>query len=83
MSQRQKAMDRLRSEPPVTNFTWDEMLSVLESFGYKMLKSHGGSHRKFVHATTKAVIAIPKPHPSNIVRRAYLRQVRDHLNDKG
>lgn len=52
MSQREKALARLKAKPK--DFTWDELEAVMEWFGYKQLMG-SGSRRKFYREETKGV----------------------------
>jgi hypothetical protein len=73
MSKLVKALERLQSKP--RDFSWNELTSLMESFGYE-LKTTGGSSRKFIHVETRATLFIHEPHPQNVLK-AY--QVRDVL----
>ena len=46
-----KLLKHLLQEPPPTNFTWEELVSLLSSFGFQE-KTNSGSSRKFVHKET-------------------------------
>lgn len=81
MSKQQKALERLISQPTPSDITWDELKKVLELLGYKELKNDG-SRRKFFNKELDAIINLHKPHPSNIVKKVYIRQVIDHLESK-
>lgn len=65
MSKRQKLIDKLLAKPK--GLTFDEATTILESFGYEMLKGGktGGSRVKFVlnKGSEKSVFAMHKPHP--------------------
>ncbi|SDP07835.1 type II toxin-antitoxin system HicA family toxin [Phyllobacterium sp. OV277] len=63
-------------------FPYKDLARILRSFGYEE-KNGSGSARKFFHPDTKAVIAIHEPHPGNEVLPYVVRQVREHLNDRG
>ena len=79
MSQRQKLIDRLLSVP--ADFSWDELVRVLSTFGYEERPS-SGSHRRFFNPQSKNVISgLVKPHhPNKYVGRGYLRKVIEHLD---
>lgn len=51
MSKEKKIIDRFLSIP--SDLTWDELLNVLTTYGYKEIKKGktGGSRRKFVDET--------------------------------
>ncbi len=82
MSKTEKLFERLLSVP--SDFTWEELVKLLASFGYAELKKAktGGSRRKFVDSQ-KRVISLHKPHPGNIVKEYALKQVIEHLKEKG
>lgn len=82
MSKNEKLLQRLLSLPK--DFTWDELVKVLIYFGYSELKkgNTGGSRRKFADAQ-QHVIILHKPHPGNIVKEYALKQVIEHLKEKG
>ena len=82
MSKKDKLVDRLLSIP--ADFTWDELGRILASFGYQELKTGktGGSRRKFVDKD-KNIITLHKPHPGKILKEYALKQVVEHLKDKG
>jgi len=82
MSKSEKLLQRLLSIP--RDFTWAELVTLLAYFGFEELKKGktGGSRRKFADAQ-KRIIILHKPHPGNIVKEYALRQVIEHLKDKG
>ena len=82
MSRQEKLIVRLLSVPK--DFTWDELVKVLNSFGYEELKGGktGGSRRRFVDGD-KNIITLHKPHPANIVKTYAIREVIAHLKEKG
>lgn len=67
MGRRDKLIARIKGRPK--DFTWDELVRLLEGLGYREAKAGktGGSRRRFVHPTAP-MIALHKPHPGNIVR---------------
>ena len=82
MSRQEKLIIRLLSIPK--DFTWDELVKVLNSFGYEELKGGktGGSRRRFVDGN-KNIITLHKPHPANIVKAYAIREIIEHLKTKG
>lgn len=81
MSKKQKLIDRLIAIPK--DFTWDELVSVLSGFGYKMQKPTGTSGRSFLNEENKHTFYFHKPHPGNIVKRYVLTDVIQTLKDQG
>ncbi|WPV00054.1 type II toxin-antitoxin system HicA family toxin [Mucilaginibacter sp. cycad4] len=82
MSRHEKLIIRLLSVPK--DFTWDELVKVLNSFGYEELKGGktGGSRRRFVDEN-KNIITLHKPHPANIVKGYAIKEIIEHLKVKG
>ena len=65
MSRAGKAIQRLLSSPK--DFTWQELKTIMESFGYE-LKTGDGSARKFIHPVSKVTLMLHEPHPSGILK---------------
>ncbi len=82
MSKNEKLLQRLLSIPK--DFTWEELVKLLALFGYIELKKGktGGSRRKFADEK-KNIIILHKPHTGNILKEYAIKQVIDHLNEKG
>lgn len=82
MAKIEKLILKLSSTP--LDFTWEELIKVLEHFGYTEMKKGktGGSRRKFSNAD-KHIINLHKPHPHNILRHYQVKQVVEQLKEKG
>jgi hypothetical protein len=80
VSKSEKLLDRFLSIP--ADFTWDEFVSLMGHFGFRELANKGGSYRCFVSAQNLKIF-LHKPHPSNVMRRYALRQVRAKLKEFG
>lgn len=79
MSKNEKIVIRFKSIP--TDFTWDELVKVLNHFGYIEKSSKGktgGSRVKFVN-NEKNIISSHKPHPSNILKQYAIKQIIEKL----
>ncbi len=79
MGRIEKLIRRLLSVP--NDFTWAELVKILQHFGYTEYKLKGktsGSRRKFVNAT-KQIISLHEPHPQNIVKKYVLKQIIKQL----
>jgi hypothetical protein len=74
----EKALKRLQSYP--TDFTWAELKSLMQVFGYE-LKVTGGSGRKFVRP--EAVFMIHEPHPRKLLKAYQVRAVFEFLKKEG
>lgn len=82
MSKTEKLIERLLAFPK--DFTWDELIKILDHFGYKEIKTGktGGSRRKFSDAR-QHIISLHKPHPGNILKYYQLKEVVAKLKEKG
>lgn len=82
MSKYEKLLLRLLSVP--RDLTWEELVTLLAKFGYEELKKGktGGSRRKLADKNNNIII-LHKPHPGNIVKQYAIRQVIEHLIEKG
>lgn len=82
MGRRDKLVARLRGRP--RDFTWDELVRVLEGLGYREVATGrtGGSRRRFVHETAPT-IALHKPHPGSIVKTYVIDAVLQVLTEDG
>jgi hypothetical protein len=78
MSKQSKLIARLLSKP--TDFTWNELTTVMQGFGYE-LKTTGGSGRKFVKS--EAVYAIHEPHPYKILKAYQIKMLLIFLRNEG
>jgi predicted RNA binding protein YcfA (HicA-like mRNA interferase family) len=82
MSSKNKLIDRFLSIP--ADFTWDELVKVLSSYGYQQIRAGktGGSRRKFADENDNLIL-LHEPHPLKIVKKYVLRQVIENLKEKG
>ena len=82
MSRKKKLLARLKRRPK--DFTWNELASLLETLGYRQLRTGkaGGSRRRVVHPTAPA-IALHKPHPQNTLQRYVIDDVLALLGREG
>lgn len=81
MSKKDKLINRLLSRP--NDFTFDEMVTLLSYFGYKLKQSGTGSGVKFINENTNEVINFHKPHPNGVLKRYVLDQVIEKLRKDG
>ena len=82
MTKRDKLLQRFCTQPK--DFTWQELETMLAGFGYRraITGKTGGSRVKFLHATRPPLI-LHKPHPSNILKRYQLEQIKEVLAGEG
>ncbi len=71
---KKKLTAKLQRRP--SDFTWNELTSLLKSFGYLEVKTGktGGSRRRLVHPSA-ATITLLKPHPQNTLKRYAIDQL--------
>ena len=58
--------------------TWNEIVTLLKSFGYKEIKGDG-SRVKFDNGNPNHTINLHRPHPDNQVKRYAVKLVVDKL----
>lgn len=82
MSRKNKLIDKFLLIPK--DLSWKEFIMILSLFGYEESKKGktGESRRKFADED-KNVISLHEPHPGNIVKEYAIKQVIDHLKEKG
>lgn len=79
MAKIEKLITKLLSNPK--DFTWNELTTVLSYFGYGEYTG-SGSRRKFINSD-KNIISLHKPHPSNVLKHYQIKEVIEHLKEKG
>ena len=82
MGKKEKLRERFLKLP--SDFTFDEMLSLLSGYGYeKSEKGRTSGSRVIFKNGNKRPIMIHKPHPGNIVKGYAMKQVYDDLKEAG
>ena len=78
MSRHDKLIKRFLTRP--TDFTWDELTSLLAGFGYAPAKAGktGGSRVRFIHEALEPII-LHRPHPTPALKRYQLEQIEEIL----
>lgn len=82
MARKDKLIEKLRRHP--RDFTWDELVSLLKSLGYKFIKpgKTTGSRRRFLHPD-HGVICLHQPHPGNVLKKYQADQILEVLEQEG
>jgi hypothetical protein len=82
VSKTEKLLRRFLSKPK--DFTFDELVRLLKSFGYEEAKTGktSGSRVTFYNAEHDEMIKLHKPHPAQIIKQCYLRDIQRQLRDK-
>ncbi len=78
MTRKQKLIDRFLSMP--SDFHFDEMVRLLGYFGYQEVKTGktAGSRVRFENEEG-VTIMLHKPHPSGIMKKYQMKQIRETL----
>ncbi|WP_097458705.1 type II toxin-antitoxin system HicA family toxin [Mangrovitalea sediminis] len=82
MSKQKKALSKLCSEPPPSDFEWSELTAILGRLGFKLLKNKG-SRRKFYHEEKNVLIICHEPHPEPTVDKGCVKDVVETLKLHG
>jgi len=82
LSKKEKLVRRLKSRP--ADFTFDELTTLLRSFGYSMEKAGktGGSRTAFSNQDGD-YIRLHKPHPRNILKLYQVDDLIENLTERG
>lgn len=82
MGIKEKLRERFLKMP--SDFTFDEMLRLLEGYGYeKCDKGRTSGSRVIFKNGDKRPIMLHKPHPGNIVKGYAMKQVYNDLKEAG
>lgn len=77
MSKSEKQHAKLFAIPPPKNFTWDELVAVMNRAGFNESCS-GGSHYTFVHQSGLK-LQMSKTHPDGILKRYQIDAAKEAL----
>ena len=78
MAKIDKLFKRFMTSPPLKDLSFDELETLLSSFGFKKIEGKG-SRVKFIHTQKEVVIFIHKPHPSNLLKIYVIKQIQEIL----
>ncbi len=83
MSKKEKLLKRLLSKP--TDFTYDELRTLLSYLGYEEFNkgATSGSRVSFHNEITGHIIDLHKPHPGNVLKKYVIKKVIDNLKARG
>ena len=81
MGTKEKLIERFKRQPK--NFTFDEIVKLLNGFGYSISNKGktSGSRIRFINKETMSVIDMHKPHPSNIMNEGVMKDVYTKLKN--
>lgn len=78
MSKTDKLLKKLKKEPPPSDFTWNELITLLSSLGFKQMQGQG-SRVKFIYPNLGYTISLHRPHPGNELKTYIIGQVKGAL----
>ena len=81
MSKKEKRLEHLFKIPPPKDFTWDELISVMDAANFSN-NCKGGSHYAFEHKSGFQ-IHVSKTHPSGILKKYQIDNVKEALQSVG
>ena len=82
MGTKEKLIERFKSMP--SDFTFDELVTLLCRLGYKMqVKGKTSGSRAIFIGDGSVPILVHKPHPGNIVQRYVMKRIHKQLIDDG
>jgi len=82
LSKKTKLIERLKRKPTPRDFTWNEAVTVMESSGFRLVKSQG-SGRMFVHDKTGLKVRLHEPHPQKTLLPYMVDALLDGLMEAG
>ena len=82
MSRKEKLIERLLSRP--SDFTFDELVTLLRSFGYSIARAGKTGGLRVAFADDKGdYIRLHKPHPRNILKQYQVDDIITALLERG
>ena len=78
-----KLLQRLQNKPK--DFSYDELVKLLNGLGYQELKlgKTSGSRVAFMNEDTRHIIRLHKPHPLKILKAYQIELILEELKNKG
>jgi hypothetical protein len=81
LGKKEKLIDRLKSKPK--DFTFDEVRTLLELFGYAMSNSGKTSGSRVCFTKGQKVFRMHKPHPRKELLHYQVKELIDELKGEG
>ena len=83
LGKKDKLILRLLAHPK--DFTFDELITLLQGFGYELSNAGNtsGSAVRFINPATKHVIRLHKPHPSPVLKEYLVKLIISELRQGG
>ncbi|WP_376779520.1 type II toxin-antitoxin system HicA family toxin [Stutzerimonas nitrititolerans] len=81
MSKLDKLIARFLSEPAPKDFSWEDLVKLMKSYGYRELEGKG-SRKKFVNRVNHKIL-LHKRHPDSTLLDYQIEDVKDALRQEG
>lgn len=78
MSKKEKLMKKFLTVPVRNDLTFNELMTLLEALGFKMVEGNG-SRVKFFHNEKKLIVSTHKPHPKPDLFEEFIKDVQQIL----
>ena len=82
MAKHDKTIRALKKRPVSSDIKWDDVVALLTSLGFKMLKG-SGSRRKFYCEESDLLIICHQPHPGSEIDKGCARDICEKLMESG
>ncbi|NIE98498.1 type II toxin-antitoxin system HicA family toxin [Pantoea sp. Acro-805] len=79
MARKEKLKAKLDILPK--NFTWEELVTLMSQYGFRVLNAKRGSGRKFYNEKLDRIAIFHEPHPENTLKRYVLEEVKQLLDE--
>ncbi|HAG2284142.1 TPA: type II toxin-antitoxin system HicA family toxin [Salmonella enterica] len=79
MSRKEKSKARLDTLPK--DFTWDELVSLMNQYGFCIINASRGSGRKFYNKERDKLAIFHEPHPEKTLKKYVLNDVKTLLDE--
>ncbi|VGD69670.1 type II toxin-antitoxin system HicA family toxin [Klebsiella pneumoniae] len=79
MGRKEKLKAKLDTLPK--NFTWDELVSLMSLYGFKVFNAKRGSGRKFYNEEKDKLAIFHEPHPEKTLKKYVLSEVKTMLDE--
>lgn len=79
MGRKEKLKAKLDTLPK--NFTWDELVTLMSQYGFRLLNAKRGSGRRFYNEKIERIVLFHEPHPEKTLKRYVLEEVKQLLDE--
>ena len=80
MAKHDRTVSALRKRPIPSNIRWDDVVSLLKSLGFELVKG-SGSRRKFFNKDKNVLIICHEPHPQSYIDKGCASDIHEKLKE--